>query len=304
MLKYSHKPYPQSMSSRTGIRQRELCDLLGLDYKAVARSAKQLGLSTHAYIQQETGWILKDELYYPPDTETINLVAQPSPKSTKSPKQPKRWLDILGLFGLGIVVVLAIALVKQVGIEQIRANVDRLGIWAPFSLLLLRSVSIVIPAIPSTAYSVLAGTLFGFWQGIAIIAIADFAACSGNFYLAKRYGRGIVQRLVGQRFMGQVDSFASNYLENNTFLVAGFLMTGLFDFVCYAVGLTQMQWRKFLPALILGIVISTPPIVALGAGIFTGGKLLLGFALLGMFALAFLAGWLNRKHDKNGRSPS
>ena len=292
------------MPNRTGIRQRELCDLLGLDYKAVALAAKQLGLSTHAYIQQETGWILKDELYYPPDTEIINLAEELSPKETKSSYQSKRWVDILGLFCLGIIIGLAIAIIKQVGIGQIRANVAQLGILAPCALLLLRSVSIVIPAIPSTAYSVLAGTLFGFWQGIAIIAIADLAACSGNFYLAKRYGRGIVQRLVGQRFMGQVDSFSSNYLENNPFLVAGFLMTGLFDFVCYAVGLTQMEWHKFLPALILGIVISTPPVVALGAGIFTGGKLLLGFALLGMFALAILAGWLNRKHHKNRSSPS
>ena len=227
-------------------------------------------------------------------------MAQPSSNQTKSSYQSQRWVNILGLFGLGIVIVLAIALVKQVGIEQIRANVHQLGMWAPCVLLLLRSTSIVIPAIPSTAYSVLAGTLFGFWQGIVLIAIADLAACSGNFYLAKRYGRGIVQRLVGQRFMGKVDSFASNYLENNPFLVTGFLMTGLFDFVCYAVGLTQMQWRKFLPALILGIVISTPPIVALGAGIFTGGKWLLGLALLGMFALAFLAGWLNRQQIKNG----
>ena len=54
------------MQKPTGIRQRELCELLGLDYKTVATLAKQLGLSTHAYLQQETGWILKNELYYPP----------------------------------------------------------------------------------------------------------------------------------------------------------------------------------------------------------------------------------------------
>ena len=226
-------------------------------------------------------------------------MTQLSPKETKSSRQRKKWVDTLSLFGLGVLIVVAIALVKQFGIEQIRTNVHQLGIWAPGILLLLRGVSIVIPAIPSTAYSVLAGTLFGFWQGIALIAIADFAACSGNFFIAKRYGRGIVQRLVGQRFMGKVDSLAANYLENNPFLVTGFLMTGLFDFVAYAVGLTQMQWRKFIPALILGIIISTPPIVALGAGIFTGGKWLLGFALLGMFVLAILAGWLNRRHIKN-----
>ncbi|NEQ39275.1 MAG: TVP38/TMEM64 family protein [Okeania sp. SIO3I5] len=223
---------------------------------------------------------------------------QPSPQEKKTSFPRQKWVDILGLFCLGIVIVLAIALVKQVGIEQIRANVDKWGIWAPVALLLIRSVSIVIPAIPSTAYSLLAGTLFGFWEGVFLIAIADLTACSINFYIAKRFGRGIVQRLVGERFMDKVDSFSSNYLENNPFLVAGFLMTGLFDFVCYAVGLTEMEWRKFLPALILGIAASTPPIVALGAGVFAGGKLLLVFALLGMFALAVLAGWLNRKHNR------
>ncbi|MEM9274550.1 MAG: VTT domain-containing protein [Cyanobacteria bacterium P01_F01_bin.143] len=224
-------------------------------------------------------------------------MSQPSPKDEKSLSQSKKWVDFLGLFVLGIIIVVVIALIKKFGIEQIRADVQSFGIWAPGILLLLRSVSIVLPAIPSTAYSILAGTLFGFWQGMVLIAIADFVACTGNFFIAKRYGRGIVQRLVGQRFMGKVDSFSVNYLENNPFLVAGFLMTGLFDFVAYAVGLTQMPWQKFLPALILAIVISTPPVVALGAGIFAGGKSLLGFALLGMFALAFLAGWLNRKHQ-------
>jgi len=222
----------------------------------------------------------------------------PKQQNTPSPQRPK-WLDLLGLFGLGMILVFAIALVQQIGIETIRTEVKQFGVFAPFALWLLRSVSIAIPAIPSTAYSVLAGTLFGFWQGIIVIAIADLVACSLNFYLAKRYGRELVQRLVGQLFMGKVDSFSSNYLETNPFLVAGFLMTGLFDFVCYAVGLTEMQWHKFVPALILGIAVSTPPIVALGSEIFTGRKWLLGLALLGMFALALLRGWLHRQRLSN-----
>ncbi|WAL60359.1 hypothetical protein [Thermocoleostomius sinensis] len=52
-----------------GLRQRELCDRLGLNYKSVAQFARQLGLSTHAYLQQQTGWILRDERYYPPETQ-------------------------------------------------------------------------------------------------------------------------------------------------------------------------------------------------------------------------------------------
>ncbi|WP_439566489.1 TVP38/TMEM64 family protein, partial [Gloeocapsopsis crepidinum] len=204
-------------------------------------------------------------------------------------------IKIIQLSLIVLLVAVGIWFVNRVGIEQVRANVDQLGVWAPVAVVLLRLVSVVIPAIPSTAYSILSGVLFGFVQGIVVIAIADFVACNLNFYIAKRYGRNLVQKFVGQRFMGRVDSLSQKYLERNIFLVTGFLMTGLFDFVAYAVGLTQMKWRSFMLALILGIAISTPPIVALGAGVFEGGRILLIVAMLGIFALAMLTGWLSRK---------
>ncbi|WNN88436.1 TVP38/TMEM64 family protein [Gloeocapsopsis dulcis] len=207
----------------------------------------------------------------------------------------RNFIKIVQLSLIILLVAIGIWFVNQVGIERVRANVDQLGVWAPLAVVLLRMVSVVIPAIPSTAYSILSGVLFGFVQGIVVIAIADFVACNLNFYIAKRYGRSLVQKFVGQRFMGRVDSLSRKYLERNIFLVTGFLMTGLFDFVAYAVGLTQMKWHSFMLALILGIAISTPPIVALGAGVFEGGRILLIVAMLGIFALAMLTGWLSRK---------
>ncbi len=56
----------------TGLSQKQLCDRLYLNYQVVALSAKQLGLSTHDYIQQDTGWILHQAKYYPPCNQ-INL---------------------------------------------------------------------------------------------------------------------------------------------------------------------------------------------------------------------------------------
>jgi len=196
---------------------------------------------------------------------------------------------------LVLLIAATIWFVNRVGIDQIRANVDQLGIWAPLLVLLLRLTSIVIPALPGTAYSILAGTLFGFVNGLVVIAIADLIACTANFYIAKRFGRGIVQNFVGQRFMGKIDHLSETYLESNFFLLTGVLMTGLFDFVCYAVGLTQMSWRTFTTALGLSILVAKPPIVALGAGIFEGGRILLGVALLGFFILAMVKGWLKRR---------
>jgi uncharacterized membrane protein YdjX (TVP38/TMEM64 family) len=198
---------------------------------------------------------------------------------------------------LALLVALTIWFTNQVGIEQVRSNINQLGIWAPLIVLLLRLTSIVIPVLPGTAYSILAGALFGFWQGLIVIAIADLIACTANFWIAKRYGRDVVQKMVGERFMGKVDRLSRRYLESNFFLLTGVMMTGLFDFVCYAVGLTKMSWRNFMGALSLSIVIAKPPIVAIGAGIFAEGNLLLGGALLGTFALAIITGWLKRNQN-------
>ena len=49
-----------------GLRQRQLCELMGWDYRQFTKKAKQQGLSTHQYLQLQTGWILRLELYYPP----------------------------------------------------------------------------------------------------------------------------------------------------------------------------------------------------------------------------------------------
>ena len=50
-----------------GLRQRELCEYLGMNYREVAQTARKLGISTHAYVQQQTGWLLRNELYYHPE---------------------------------------------------------------------------------------------------------------------------------------------------------------------------------------------------------------------------------------------
>ena len=60
------QPKLEELLPHSGLRQRQLCELMGWDYRQVAQAAKQQGMSTHAYVQQQTGWILRLELYYPP----------------------------------------------------------------------------------------------------------------------------------------------------------------------------------------------------------------------------------------------
>ncbi|MEM6424048.1 MAG: VTT domain-containing protein [Cyanobacteria bacterium P01_H01_bin.119] len=199
------------------------------------------------------------------------------------PAQLKRWLRFLGI---AAAIAGVIVLINHYGIAQLRAQVDQLGAWVPLGIFVLRFTSVIIPALPGTAYSLLSGSLLGFSQGLLVICVADLLSCSTSFLLSRRYGRGLVVRLVGARWMERLDQLSQRHLERNFFLLTGCLMTGFFDFVCYGAGLTRTPWVRFVPALVLSIAISNPPIVALGAGILEGGKLLLGFSVLGVFGLA------------------
>ena len=136
-----------------------------------------------------------------------------------------------------------------------------------FSIILLfalRSISILIPILPGTYCSVISGYIYGIKYGLVLIFLADFLACSLSFFISRKFGRKFVAKILGNRQMKTVENISEKYLENNFFLMTGFLMTSWFDFVCYAVGFTKISWKKFMPALIFSIIISDIPFVAAG----------------------------------------
>jgi len=206
------------------------------------------------------------------------------------------------IIGVSVVVALAIVVIHLAhthALEPLRAQVEGMGVWAPLGIVVLRGISILLPALPSTAYSLLAGALLGFETGLITIFITDIVFCQVAFLVAKRYGQKPVQVLVGEKASKRIESFNQSQIEGNPFLLTGLLMTGLFDFVSYAAGLGGTKWKTFTPALIISVVLSDPPIVALGAGVFSGGKLMLGVALLGVFALAIISGAVKKYQRKD-----
>ena len=206
------------------------------------------------------------------------------------------------IIGVSVVVALAIVVIHLAhthALEPLRAQVEGMGVWAPLGIVVLRGISILLPALPSTAYSLLAGALLGFETGLITIFITDIVFCQVAFLVAKRYGQKPVKVLVGEKASKRIESFNQSQIEGNPFLLTGLLMTGLFDFVSYAAGLGGTKWKTFTPALIISVVLSDPPIVALGAGVFSGGKLMLGVALLGVFALAIISGAVKKYQRKD-----
>ena len=197
--------------------------------------------------------------------------------------------------------IVAVVYLQRYGIAPLQSAVNDMGIWAPLGLFLLRGVSIILPALPSSVYSLLAGSLLGFKAGYLTIILSDLVFCSAAFFIARRWGRGPVSRLVGASAMKRIDGFSKNQLEGNFFLMTGLLMTGLFDFLSYAIGISRTHWRVFAPALLISVLISDSILVTVGAeaakGVDAsqGTGLTLGLALLAMFGLATFTGLMKRK---------
>ena len=206
-------------------------------------------------------------------------------------KKFRRFLSITFIVGL---VILLVSLIQTYGIGPLRDAVEEMGFWAPLGILMLRGISVILPALPSSVYSLLAGSLLGFKTGYLTIVLSDLIFCQMAFFIARKFGREPVRRLVGVKAMKRIEGFNQNQLEGNFFLMTGLLMTGLFDFLSYALGIGGTRWRLFTPALIISLLISDSIIVAVGAGVSQGAGLMLGAALLGMFALATIKGF-NRK---------
>ena len=211
----------------------------------------------------------------------------------------KKVLKIAKIAVYSALFVVAVVFLQRYGIAPLQEAVKQMGWWAPAGLFVLRGVSIILPALPSSVYSLLAGSLLGFKVGYLTIILSDLVFCGAAFLIARRWGRDPVSRLVGRKAMERIDGFSKNQLEGNFFLMTGLLMTGLFDFLSYAIGISRTHWRVFAPALVISVLISDSIIVAVGAGVTQGATVMLVLALVAMFALATLTG-VPKKRTKLG----
>ena len=195
-----------------------------------------------------------------------------------------------------LLLVLVVAFVSYLLItyeDQIKLFVDTAGIWGPLIIFLARGISIIFPALPSSIFSLIAGGVFGFKQGYITIVLSDLICCQLAFFIARNYGRIPVERLVGKKPMQRLEKFNRYQLEENFFLMTGLLMTGLFDFLSYSIGLGGTRWRTFTPALVISLLISDSILVAVGAEI--GKQIYLVIPLLIAFAFAIFQGLRKKK---------
>jgi uncharacterized membrane protein YdjX (TVP38/TMEM64 family) len=127
------------------------------------------------------------------------------------------------------------------------------GFWAWLIFILLVILEVVLAPIPPLVLYVAAGFVFGAFLGGVLTLIGNLIGAGIDFFIAKRYGRGIVVKKTNKKVREKFDKFSEKYGGFAIFLLRINPATTS-DLVSYLAGLTKMKFWRFILWTGLGLI--------------------------------------------------
>jgi uncharacterized membrane protein YdjX (TVP38/TMEM64 family) len=177
---------------------------------------------------------------------------------------PGRWVPALLLAS---VLLASVALAMNLDIPDVgtlKHWIASAGPWGWLAALASLTVALVIPT-PRSALSVLAGAVFGFLGGLALVLAGGLLGGLAGFGLSRWVGRDLVTRLAGER-LTKVDRFVSSQ-GLLTVLTARLLPAPPFAVVSYAAGLSGVHMAPYTAGTAVGLLPGSLFYVGIGASV-------------------------------------
>lgn len=178
-----------------------------------------------------------------------------------TPKKSKKFLKLkIALIALAVILLTGYIIWDIISfgpLSKLYSNRERLieivrnlGPLGPLAFIALQILQTVVAPIPSNVVSIIGGSLFGWW-GILWTTIGSTIGASIVFYISRRFGRKLVEKLVKPETLKKVDFIIGKRAGLMIFLV--FLLPGLpDDIVCYIAGLTDVPLRRLVAIFAIG----------------------------------------------------
>ncbi len=137
-------------------------------------------------------------------------------------------------------------------VRDIRSIIRSLGPWGAPAVVLMIAVIIVFVPVPTIPIEIVAGVVYGIVLGSLLALAGHVIGALVAFSIARRFGRPLLRRWLGERSVSKLDPLAS---RSGFWYVFYMRLLPLFDFklVSYAAGLTSMKTRSYLVATTVGI---------------------------------------------------
>lgn len=163
------------------------------------------------------------------------------------------------ILGLALPITLALALSYYMQ-GQFLYNSEGLRVWlesfGPFIILvyiILQSLSIIIAPIGGFVFLLAMIAIYGPKIAIILVFLVSTPCYLINFHIARRFGRPLVKKIIGEHGLKTVDHFARD--AGTPTLVMLRIFQGMnFDYISYGVGLTAIPFKTFLLVNIFGSI--------------------------------------------------
>jgi len=144
--------------------------------------------------------------------------------------------------------------------DELTELVDRAGVWAPGVIILGQILQVVLAPIPGQIVGLVAGYSFGVVWGTVYCTAGSVLGSALALWLARRFGRPLVERLASPELIDRVDSYAEERGALAFFVI--FLVPFLpDDLCCFVAGLTRIRIAELLAVAMVGrmpgLVVST-----------------------------------------------
>lgn len=137
-------------------------------------------------------------------------------------------------------------------ITELQTFVQKLGVWGPILVILLM-IFHSVTFVPSEVITITAVVLFGPVLGVVYAWIGSMLGAYLSFFLARGFGRPIVDRFVPKRLLDRFDMFFEHEGLKGIFILRLIPLVS-FNALNYASGLTNMTFWDFTWTTGLGIL--------------------------------------------------
>lgn len=129
--------------------------------------------------------------------------------------------------------------------EELRLLVKGWDGWAPFGLVFLQIIQIVVAPLPGNVAAFIGGYALGFWPTIAWLMLGVIIGATAAFFIARIFGRRLLKLFLSEKTLERFDFFA---FSRGTFYLFLLLLipNPLGDWVYYLAGLTGIPFLFFL----------------------------------------------------------
>lgn len=129
--------------------------------------------------------------------------------------------------------------------DDIKIWLESFGAYTILAYIIVQSITIIIAPIGGMGAAIAVLAIFGPLWGNVIIYFVCTPLYIVNFLIARKFGRRVVKKLVGEEGLKTVDNY-TNKAGTEVLILLKLMFGGYFDYISYAAGFTNISTKNFV----------------------------------------------------------